>query len=511
MKHSQAIEHAKKHSWWSEECPGALQYYYCIYSFAEQRMYFHPDYLTVAMLTAKNGFVQEKTPSDERLLVYAWLRQQYQDDHGFIDAEHDRWTVVRDELIAYGEHIVRDLPTMHREELRNAYSGLMARAIDSARWGVWIECVDDYNSFVLPDHLAEALPPDTTREQRTHVMMVLAMPLIVSFMEDFQAEKAKLLFQHRDTIKHAASWADAQSDSAFVYALEHLCSAYTWMSVNYSGSPALTPETLFAQLKKDEDVQSDADIERLLANIDTKIDRHSVEQATLERQYALPQDILDDFSIMRSMGAWMDERKESMVKTSWYISLLLERIAQATDVPKTELEWYTKEEILTLLDGGDALDSQLAKQRRELSVSIAQWDGESEGSELTIFTGPEADALYAELNHVDSKTLRGIVASQGSTSDTFTGTVQVIVDVSKDTFAPGNILVTTMTRPEFIPLLKHAAAIITDEGGITCHAAIVSRELGIPCIIGTQHATKQLQSGDRILMDMRSGTITQLS
>jgi pyruvate,water dikinase len=62
-----------------------------------------------------------------------------------------------------------------------------------------------------------------------------------------------------------------------------------------------------------------------------------------------------------------------------------------------------------------------------------------------------------------------------------------------------------MTSPDFIPILKKVSAIITDEGGITCHAAIVSRELKIPCIVGTKIATKVLKDGDVVEVDAQKG------
>lgn len=90
-----------------------------------------------------------------------------------------------------------------------------------------------------------------------------------------------------------------------------------------------------------------------------------------------------------------------------------------------------------------------------------------------------------------------------------TGYVQIIKDKSHfDQFKAGNILVTGMTRPEYVPLMKIASAIITDEWGITCHAAIVSREMGKPCIIWTRFGTKMLKDGDFIKVDADSGTIT---
>ena len=72
-------------------------------------------------------------------------------------------------------------------------------------------------------------------------------------------------------------------------------------------------------------------------------------------------------------------------------------------------------------------------------------------------------------------------------------------------FKKGEVLVTTMTDPDWEPIMKMAAAIVTDKGGRTCHAAIVSRELGIPCIIGTEHATKTITTGTPITVSCAGG------
>lgn len=74
-------------------------------------------------------------------------------------------------------------------------------------------------------------------------------------------------------------------------------------------------------------------------------------------------------------------------------------------------------------------------------------------------------------------------------------------------FEEGDILVTSMTRPEYVPLMKKASAIVTDEGGITCHAAIVSRELNKPCVIGTKYATQVLKDGDMVEVDANEGIV----
>ncbi|MGQ9460029.1 MAG: phosphoenolpyruvate synthase [Candidatus Bathyarchaeaceae archaeon] len=71
----------------------------------------------------------------------------------------------------------------------------------------------------------------------------------------------------------------------------------------------------------------------------------------------------------------------------------------------------------------------------------------------------------------------------------------------------GDVLVTTMTNPDYVPFMKLAGAIVTDKGGVTCHAAIVSRELGIPCIVGTENATKVMATGQTYTVDARSGVV----
>ena len=108
----------------------------------------------------------------------------------------------------------------------------------------------------------------------------------------------------------------------------------------------------------------------------------------------------------------------------------------------------------------------------------------------------------------NNREIKGQTGCPGSVK----GFVRIITNLKKEEekFKPGEILVTGMTRPEFVPLMKKTKAVITDEGGITCHAAIVSRELKIPCIIGTKIATKILKDGDFVEVDANKGVVRKL-
>jgi len=102
--------------------------------------------------------------------------------------------------------------------------------------------------------------------------------------------------------------------------------------------------------------------------------------------------------------------------------------------------------------------------------------------------------------------VKGLGASPGRAS----GQVQVILDV-KDiaSFKKGGVLVTKMTTPDWLPAMSKAAAIVTDSGGMTAHAAIVSRELGIPCVVGTGNATSVLRNGQVVTVDGSLGVVIE--
>ncbi len=100
--------------------------------------------------------------------------------------------------------------------------------------------------------------------------------------------------------------------------------------------------------------------------------------------------------------------------------------------------------------------------------------------------------------------VKGEVASPGVAS----GIVKIIHEISElDKIHKGDVLVTRMTTPDMVPAMQRASAIVTDEGGITCHAAIVSREMGIPCIVGTGNATSILKEGDEVTVHATHGVV----
>lgn len=128
---------------------------------------------------------------------------------------------------------------------------------------------------------------------------------------------------------------------------------------------------------------------------------------------------------------------------------------------------------------------------------------------VTTFKPKEKVEVVTESNDTESTTtkkilLKGETASGGY----YSGKVKLISNPSElSKIQKGDVLVTNMTTPDMVPAMQKAGAIVTNEGGMTCHAAIVSRELGIPCLVGTEHATEVLKDDQIVTVDASLGVV----
>lgn len=179
---------------------------------------------------------------------------------------------------------------------------------------------------------------------------------------------------------------------------------------------------------------------------------------------------------------------------------------------KTSREEYEKysltdEEVMTLAEWGCAIeehyncpqDIEWAKDGKDGKLYIVQSRPETVHS----LKGKKVRA-YEE--YIIDQEIKPLLTGISIGDKIGKGTVRVITDVKKmNEFKRGEILVTRMTDPDWNAILTMSSAVITDEGGKTCHSAIISRELGIPCIVGTKEATKKLKTGMTVTVDCSSG------
>ena len=129
-------------------------------------------------------------------------------------------------------------------------------------------------------------------------------------------------------------------------------------------------------------------------------------------------------------------------------------------------------------------------------------------NKIKILIGNELKELEESIEEVKAITeIKGLTIFPGIVK----GKVQIINEKSDfSSFKRGNILITKYTSPSFTPIISKASAIVTDIGGMTSHTALVSREFKIPCIVGTEIATKVLKDGDLVEVDAEKGIVRKI-
>ncbi len=165
----------------------------------------------------------------------------------------------------------------------------------------------------------------------------------------------------------------------------------------------------------------------------------------------------------------------------------------------------TDDEILTLAEWACIIEDHYKKP---MDMEWAK-DGVT-GKLFIVQARPETVQSQRDVNNFEDYHLlaKGKVLVQGQSVGSKIGAGKVMVirnahEISR--FKAGSILVTDMTDPDWEPIMKVASAIVTNRGGRTCHAAIVSRELGIPCVVGTMHATEKLKTGQDVTVSCAEG------
>ncbi|MBI2445606.1 hypothetical protein HYV43_04425 [Candidatus Micrarchaeota archaeon] len=203
--------------------------------------------------------------------------------------------------------------------------------------------------------------------------------------------------------------------------------------------------------------------------------------------------MLSDLAYLR------DYRDTLRQKMNLALRNLYGEIARRAGMSIADVSLLTCNEISLLLkDSGSRPGMRQTAKARQSGFSMLETP-----TRLQLTTGLPESGVHGAA----AKLLRGISASPG----TAVGTVRIVLtnqDLPK--IRAGDVMVATMTRQDFVPYIRRCAALVTDEGGVTCHAAIIARELVIPCVVGTHSATQVLQSGRKIRVDGLRGTVSLL-
>lgn len=266
---------------------------------------------------------------------------------------------------------------------------------------------------------------------------------------------------------------------------EEYLRAYWFKRGTWNGGAFYTAEDLSNELAVD------VPIDKLTSILAERKQLH-VEVDTL-----LDAETLQLVKLLRTLALWREYRKTFAQRFSLGLMHVTSLAAQELNIDVELVRWAQFDEV-------DQVANDPAGFQERVLQSVLMIDDQ----QPKFILGDEARKIIDKFKHDgEHSSVEGMPAAKGFAR----GIVRVVLRESEfSRFQEGEILVTAMTRPEFLPLMRRAAAIVTDEGGLTSHAAIIARELKIPCIIGTKVATQVLHDGDEVEVDADSGIVRKI-
>ncbi|MFA6254747.1 MAG: PEP-utilizing enzyme [Patescibacteria group bacterium] len=277
-----------------------------------------------------------------------------------------------------------------------------------------------------------------------------------------------------------------------------------WIKSDFYSATHLSVNSVINDIKKELLQKNINQVQRELNSIISKAkDINFARRKILARLQLLKKDKDDIYFSSRTIY-WIDQRKLGQAKFFYYYASFIEDISKLYGLTYQELVSYDFYDVLNLLKRNKKLKKSDVLGRHKNYLAVFQ-----KNKPIKYFYGKEINKIFKLASQSNAKEVKGFVAYQGN-KKIVRGIARIIFNPTKERFKKNEILVTSMTRIEFVPLMRKALAIITNEGGIASHAAIVARELKIPCFVGTKIATKVLKDGDKVEIDTIQGVVRKL-
>lgn len=211
-----------------------------------------------------------------------------------------------------------------------------------------------------------------------------------------------------------------------------------------------------------------------------------------------PDEYIIDKKTKKVIEKSISEKEYMVIKNEKGVGTRTVNVKDVLGANAIKAEALSQEELDTLIERG------LKVEKLYGSVQDTEWGFDTDTKEFYFLQSRPITTLEEKKEEKLVTLCKGLPASPGIGR----GKVKLIKDISEiNLVEEGDVLVTAMTNPDMVPAMRKCAGVVTDEGGRTCHAAIVSRELQIPCIVGAKSATKTLKTGDTVTVDAVRGIV----
>lgn len=386
---------------------------------------------------------------------------------------------------------------LSKEELFGRVRELTRIHVDN--FVVFQACQPQYSARLEP-YVLSLLPDEISDDEKAGIVITLSLPLGANYLVEEEIAWGNLVREIKSIVGDSLPELDSYDFSG----LERHARKYGLLNTADGHMPWTKPD-LYARLKND---LTNRDIVEAESPFKEKQEELQKKQREIVGRFQIPDEAVRLCRIIGEIG----NLRLSIRTEGWMPLQYIRRTELFPQLPKhlpytqIQLEACRYRELLNILDGDYSLTPEELEERERL-VFFGILDGQE-----VLWTGNEAIEKISELVPVVDQAiteLKGQSAMRGRVAgfchvlkwdaDDPAGEIESMPD--------GAILVAGQTRPQLMPAIKKAAAIVTDEGGITSHAAIVSRELGIPCVIGTKLATKVIRTGDKVKVDADGGIV----
>jgi len=478
--------HLKKRTWTHKGFHGVLHFFFPLGRLPIQPMkeYFGDCY-QLSLFFFHDDYGEWYWNNDDLIKFRRWIIETVNQDPSYLKKLLQDWHKRLKNLNELQKNIDEtDLAILSKEELVTLYKKW--RDIYLKEYALAV-CLQDAFSMdpenYLHNYFKNLLREKGYKEKIEEYYLCLVNPIEESFITQ---EYRDLLLLHKEK---------KQGKNIHEGLQKHI-QKWHWLQNNYALDLCLD-ETFFA--KKLGEIKN-LDPEKEIQRLDFELKEKKRKKEALIKKLNLSPEAKNLIRITEVFAYMQDERKKYVLLASHYQSQFIDEFGKRLKLNRKEMEYTYIEELPELLEQ-KKIDTAIFEERKRFTVVIHTLNG------FEIFSGDLAEEVFKTLfeqKQTAFTKLQGIIASKGKAS----GPVKVVNKVQDlNKVHRGDILVATMTRPEMIIAMKKAAAIVTDEGGVTCHAAVVSRELRIPCIIGTKNATKVLKDGDLVEVDANNGII----
>ncbi|MDP3964621.1 MAG: PEP-utilizing enzyme [bacterium] len=372
-------------------------------------------------------------------------------------------------------------------------------------WGTTIQ--PELTGYGMHEYFVKHMPRFFTGDRLNEALSILSSPDDFSFYQKEELIFLKIVAKVRadgKTITHFRQAVERKQPAVFNLIKKH-ASEYSWLAGSYANDAPL-PESWFWKRARDivrNGKTPDEKINEIRAQFQKiqRSKRRLIEELPSGRLKKYARDVVGD------AVAWQDDRKGWQFRVQEVLRQFLDEIARRRRVKKEDLRYLLWSELWSWANGALEWPAREIKARKKCVLLHI------EPRHFVITTGTPATVFQ---NHYRQpkllmREMRGVVASAGG-KETVKGKVMILRHARESgKFPAGRILVAELTSPDYIGAMRKAKAIITDHGGLTSHAAVVSRELNLPSIVGTKHASHVLRNEDEVEMDLRKGTISKLT